>query len=225
MPEQPRGPDGRWIKGKSVGAVVGAGLVASVMAAAGGGDVTTSIGAGLDAASSEASSAVDQSAIDKDTADSQRDAKKGDDVDAWRRKGLKELKKKIKHDLQCAVQSFGKVQQFFLQHPCDKLDQLLFVLGDTHNNLIVVSVMWVKMPSEDTASQFEKLEDTYGTGDVTPFGTEALELGGIHFTGKHYKSRPDGKLVVVAESEPIRGTPSNFFLKEMATIADVLPPP
>jgi hypothetical protein len=123
------------------------------------------------------------------------------------------------------VQSFGQVQQFFLRHPCDKLDQLLFAVNDTHGNLIVGSVMWVKMPSDSGAAQFMRLEDTFGTGDVTPIGTEVLELGHIRFTGKHYKSRPDGSLVVIAETEPLRGQPSNTLLKEVATVADVLPPP
>ena|SRR6266700_1517828 len=95
----------------------------------------------------------------------------------------------------------------------------------TQSDLIVGSVMWVKMPSDADAAGFIELEDTYGTGDVTPFGTEVLELGGIRFTGKHYKSRSDGSLVVIAETEPVRGQPSNTLLKEVATVADVLPPP
>jgi hypothetical protein len=68
------------------------------------------------------------------------------------------------------------------------------------------------------------VEDTYGSGDVTPFATEALGLVGFHFTGKHYKSRQDGSLVVIAEADPLRGQPSNNLLREVATVADVLPP-
>jgi hypothetical protein len=60
---------------------------------------------------------------------------------------------------------------------------------------------------------------------VTPFGTEVLALGGFRFTGKHYKSRLHGSLVVIAETEHVRGQPSNTLLKEVATVADVLPPP
>jgi len=188
------------------------------MAAAGGGDVTASVGAALD-------TAVSQSTVDAETASSREAAAKGDETEAWQRMALKESRHFITHELRCAVQSFGQVQQFFLRQPCDKLDQLLFAVSDAQGNLIVGSVMWVKMPSKATAAQFMQLEDTYGTGDVTPFGTEVLELGGIRFTGKHYKSRPDGSLVVIAETEPVRGHPSNTLLKEVATVADVLPPP
>jgi hypothetical protein len=222
-PNQPRDSRGRWTKGKAAGGVLGLALLASLMSAAGGGDAVTSIGAGLDAAASQ--TAVDQSVVDEDTASSRKAATKGDETDAWQRIALKKLKQQVKRELRCAVQSFGQVQQFFIQHPCDRLQQYLFPLIDTHGDIIVCSVMWVTLSSDTTATEFERLEDTYGTGDVTPFGTELLQLGGIHFTGKHYRSRPDGKLVVIAETEPARGQPSNLLLQEVATIADVLPPP
>ena len=90
---------------------------------------------------------------------------------------------------------------------------------------IAGSVTWVKMPSAESATQLGKLEDTYGSGDVTPFGTKVLEAGGFRFTGKHYRSRLDRKLVVIAETDPIKGRPSEAFLKQVADVADVLPPP
>ena len=222
-PAQPRDKRGRWTKGKLAGGALGAALIASLMSAAGGGDAVTSIGAGLDAASSQA--AVDQSAVDEDTVSSRKAAAKGDETEAWERMALKKLKQEVKRELQCTVQSFGQVQQFFIQHPCDKLQQYLFPLIDTHGDVVVCSVMWVTFSSDTTATDFIHLEDTYGTGDVTPFGTELLQLGGIHFTGKHYKSRQDGKLVVIAETEPAHGAPSAFLLQEIATVSDVLPPP
>lgn len=213
-PNQPRGSDGRWIKG---GGVVGAALLAGVISAAGGGDAVTSVGAGLDAA-------VGRTTADAETANSRNAAKKGDTTEAWRRLALKEIKKDVKHKLRCAAQSSGQVQQFFLRHPCDKLDQLLFAVSDTKSDVVVGTVMWVKMPSPALAAQLKQLEDAYGTGDVTPFGTEVLELGGFRFTGKHYQSRLDGSLFVVAETEPVRGQPSDALLKQIAAVADVLPP-
>lgn len=216
-PKQPRDCRGRWTT-KATGGVVGTALLAGLMTAAGGGDVTASVGAALDTAASE-------STIEADTASSRQAARKGDDSEAWRRMALKQIKKDVKRELRCAVQSFGQVQRFFLRHPCAKLDQLLFAVRDGNGDVIVGSVMWVTMSSKTTAARFEHLEDIYGTGDVTPFGTEALELGHIRFTGKHYKSRSDGKLVVIAETEPLQGEPSNTLLKEVATVADVLPPP
>jgi hypothetical protein len=85
-------------------------------------------------------------------------------------------------------------------------------------------IMWVTMPSANDAARFIRLEDTYGSGDVTPFGTEVLAAGGIHFTGKHCRSRRDGSLVVIAETEPVRGEPSDAFLQATVDVADVLPP-
>ncbi|GAB3360604.1 hypothetical protein [Amycolatopsis echigonensis] len=214
-PNQPRGPDGKWIK---TGGVFGAAVLAAVMAAASGGDAVTSVGAGLDAATT-------RSVSDADTATSKKAARNGDRAEAWRRLALKEARKEIKKDLRCAVQSFGRVQQFFLRHPCDKLDQLLFVVQDETGNTIAGSVTWVKMPSPESAGQLRTLEDTYGSGDVTPFGTKVLEAGGFRFTGKHYRSRLDGKLVVIAETDPIKGRPSDAFLNQIPDVADVLPPP
>ena len=214
-PNQPRGPDGKWIKTSGVFA---AAVLATIVAAANGGDAVTSVGAGLDAATTKTPS-------DADTANGKKAARNGDRAEAWRRLTLKEVRKEIKKDLRCAVQSFGQVQQFLLGHPCEKLNQLLFVVQDTNGNTIAGSVAWVKMPSAESAAQLRKLEDTYGSGDVTPFGTEILEAGGFRFSGKHYRSRQDGKLVVIAETDPINGRPSDAVLKQVADVADVLPPP
>ncbi|WP_116202686.1 hypothetical protein [Amycolatopsis circi] len=214
-PNQPRDSQGRWIK---TGGVLTAAALATVVAAASGGGTVTSVGAGLDAATTK-------SVSETNTANSKKAAQKGDRAEAWRRLALKEVRNEIKKDLRCAVQSFGQVQQYFLRHPCQKLDQLLFVVQDSDGNRIAGSVTWVKMPSADSAAQLRRLEDTYGSGDVTPFGTEILEAGGFRFTGKHYRSRQDGKLVVIAEIDPIKGSPSDSFLKQVADVADVLPPP
>jgi hypothetical protein len=202
----------------TAGGAIGAAVLAFLTTTAGGGDATASVGAALDSATSESS-------IDADTASSRRAAESGDESAAWRRLGLKELKHYARDELRCSVQSFGQVRQFFLRHPCTRLDQLLFVVGDGHGAEVVGSVMWVTMPSASTATQLQALEDTYGTGDVTPIGTEILAAGGIHFTGQHYKSRTDGPLLVIAESEPLHGAPTPTQLQEVATVAAVLPPP
>jgi hypothetical protein len=70
-----------------------------------------------------------------------------------------------------------------------------------------------------------KLENTYGTGDVTPVATEALELAGLRFTAQHYASRIDGSLVVIAETEPAHGSPAATLLNDAAKIAVLFPPP
>ncbi|QUQ65044.1 hypothetical protein [Kutzneria sp. CA-103260] len=137
---------------------------------------------------------------------------------------LRQLERKVKDDLRCAVQSFGQVQQFFITHPCKKLSQVVYAFEDANGNDIVGTVMWVTMPSADDAEQLRQLEDTYGTGDVTPFITEILGVAGIKFTGQHYRSRRDGPLFVISETEPLHGRPSDEFLLDVATVLDVLPP-
>ncbi len=204
-------------KRKTAGAVVAGALVAGLMAAAGGGGATASVGAALDSATS--------AGADAETASGEDAARTGDDTKAWQRMAMKELKKAIKQRLRCGLQSTGQLQRFFLRTPCTSLDELLFALGDAKGNLIVVSVAWVKMSSKDDATQLKALEDTYGTGDITPIATQILRLGGIRFTGAHYASRQDGSLVVVSEAEPVRGHPAATLLSDAPKVASVLPPP
>jgi hypothetical protein len=99
------------------------------------------------------------------------------------------------------------------------------LLDDGAGNWIVVSVVWVKMSSTDDADRFKTLEDTFGTGDVTPIANQVLQVTGIHFTAQHYASRQDGSLVVITESEPVHGRPSTTLLNDVAKVAVVLPPP
>jgi hypothetical protein len=100
----------------------------------------------------------------------------------------------------------------------------LFVVADPQGDVLVGSVAWIQLASDSTGTQFLDLENNYGSGDVTPFATEALGLAGFRFTGKHYRSRQDGSLVVIAEVDPLRGQPSNNLLQKIATVAVVLPP-
>lgn len=192
-------------------------MVTAGITAVGGGDAVTSVGAGLDAAAGD-------STINAETADSRNAARKGDRTDAWRKMAFKEIRHEVWHQLRCAVQATGGVQQFFLDNPCKGLDELTFAVGDDNGNVIVGSVSWVTMDSSQDATELKQLEDTYGSGDVVPFGMEALGFGGIHFTGRYYRSRQDDALVVIAETEPVRGRPSEKQLEEVAAVADVLPP-
>jgi hypothetical protein len=197
--------------------VVGAALVAGLMAAANGADVTTSVGTALDTAAS-------QSSAEAQTASSREAAKKGNEQEAWQRMALRQLKREAEDELRCAVQSFGQVQRFFVTHPCKKLSEVMYAFRDKDGDDIVGTVMWVTMPSAGDAQQLQRVEDTYGTGDVTPFATEIAGYAGIKFTGKHYWSRRDGSLFVISETEPLRGHPSDVFLLDVAKVLDVLPP-
>lgn len=85
--------------------------------------------------------------------------------------------------------------------------------------------MWVTMPSRSEATKLKRVEDACGTGDVTPVGTQLLGLGGVRFTGKHYESRLAGSQLVITETEPLQGQPSDSVLDDVASIANLLPPP
>lgn len=137
---------------------------------------------------------------------------------------LKRLKRAVERDLRCAAHSFGQVRSFFLRVPCRSLRRALLVLGDG-DGAIVVALAWVRMPSAARAKRFKKLEDTYGTGDISPIAGEVLALGGMRFTGTHYSSRRSGPLTVIAETEPSAGHPTADLLNAVAQVAAQLPPP
>jgi len=203
-------------KSTTAGTVVTAAVVAGLVSAAGGATVTESIGTGLDAAA--------QQSAETRAANGKNSAARGNDAEAWQRMAMREIKKAVQQQLRCEVQSFGQVQKFFVQTPCASLNQALFALGDADGDVIAVSVIWVKMSNAADMGRLKTVEDTYGTGDITPFGTEALGFAGIKFTARHYKSRPDGSLLVVAETEPLRGRPSDTLLNTMALVASEFPP-
>ncbi|HEY0500950.1 MAG TPA: hypothetical protein VGD48_34760, partial [Kutzneria sp.] len=93
-----------------------------MVAAAGGATVPESVGTAFD-------TAVQQSAETR-TANGKDSAAKGDDAKAWQRMAMREIKKVVRRQLRCAVQSYGQVRTFFTQTPCDSLNQALFELGD-----------------------------------------------------------------------------------------------
>lgn len=140
------------------GGLLGAALLAGLMTAAGGGDVTASVGAALD-------DAAGRSVTEADRARGQREAKRGHEAEAWRRLGLRRLRRAARRELRCGAQSSGQVRRFFVRHPCRELDQMISLVADPHGNLVVVSVVWVRLTSSSDAHRFEALEDTYGSGD------------------------------------------------------------
>lgn len=216
-PDQPRDSKGRWTKTAS--GTVGAAVVAGLMVAAGGGGTTASVGTSLETAAGQR---VTQA---KTTRSSRNAARKGNEREAWDRMGLRRLRQEVKRDLPCVAQSYGEVQQYFLRHPCKKLQQRLFPVADAEGNVIAVSVMWVKMPSRSDVAGLKRVEDEYGSGDVIPVGTQLLGFGDFRFTGEHYDSESNGSVLTIAETEPVSGNPSDALLDGVASVVVVLPPP
>ena len=85
--------------------------------------------------------------------------------------------------------------------------------------------MWVTMPSRSDAAGLKRVEDEYATGDLIPVGTRLLGYGGLRFTAEHYDSRQNGKQLVVVETEPASGNPTNESLNDIASVAKHLPAP
>jgi hypothetical protein len=146
-------------------------------------------------------------------------ARRGDYTEAWRLLSLRTLSRAVKRDTRCGPLSYGEVQKFFLSKPCSSLDRLLTRIGDTSGTKIAVMVAWVTMPQEDSAQDLRALDDRNGTGNVAPLP------GAPKPTGKHYRSRRSGTLVVIAEAEPLSGGPSASLLNQAAAIAVQFPPP
>jgi len=139
--------------------------------------------------------------------------------------GLKQLKRKVDEQFQCAIHSYGQVQQFFVNNPCELLKRELIAAIDQSGNTFLVSVSWVEMSGMGQAEQLKTIADTYGTGNVTPIASVALGLAGVRYTGKYYDSRIDGALVVIAESAVLTGDPDPDMLEGAAQVAAQLPPP
>lgn len=212
-PNQPRDKNGRWAKG--AGATTAAAVAIGVMSVGGG------TGAG---GATSVDSALGQT-VRTNVGKSKEPARKGKRDDAWRGMGLKRVKEVSRPAVTCALNSYGDVRQFFVRTPCRSLDRMLFALGDGHGSTIVVSVAWVGMSTAGDADRLRTLADTDGTGNVSPLARELVDAAGIEFTGKNYDSRRTGKLVVIAEVEPLSGTPDPEFLEGLAEIAVEFPPP
>jgi hypothetical protein len=212
------GPNGGSDKASSGLAAVGVAVVA--LGALGAGTAGTMAGV----TSSSVGESVDQS-ISVRKADSKKSARKGDSEAAWRRLGLRELKKRSKTDLECLTASFSQVQEFFARTPCASLDRMLFAVGDDQGNSAVVSVVWVGFRTTRDVTAFKTVMDRQGSGDIRPLATPLLDLADIQFTGLNYDSETNGKSIAIAETETATGSVPPDLLDTLAEVASQLPKP
>ncbi|WP_433273937.1 hypothetical protein ACQPZF_20375 [Actinosynnema sp. CS-041913] len=202
-------------KGSAAGTLVLAGVIALTAVNAGG--VGGLGGAGGGGAGGQSVSAR--------KADGQKAAKRGDAEGAWRRFGMRGLRKTPKQAAECVVSSFGRVREYFEANRCSSMDRMLFAVGDAAGNSAVVSVVWVGFAGRGDAAGFKSLIDVHGSGDVRPLGGALLDLGDITFTGRNYGSDRDGDTVVVAEAETVSGVVDAAVLDALAEVAAYLPRP
>lgn len=219
MRNPPRDEKGRFAPYKTkAGATVAAASVAGVVAFGGGGAGGGAASVGSSAESGAGSVNSVARSVGKDL------AKKGLRREALKKLGFKIVKEAVKTELRCATASFGRVQQFFLAHPCRKLDRQVIAVADGAGNSVAVSIVWVRMPSGAQVSQLKEVIDEHGSGDISPLGGVALGVAGLKFTGEHYDSRADGSLLVIAETEAAGGHPSDRQLDDAAHVTSLFPP-
>lgn len=212
-PDQPRDAKGRWTS-RGAGTVVVGGVIALAANGIGGG-----AGAGGSAVDAIGSAKVSAARV----AQSKQAARKGRADDAWRGLNLRRVRKNVEPAVNCAVNSYGQVRDFFLRNPCKSLDRTLFTLADPDGNTFVVSVSWVRMRQRGDVPRLKDLIDVDGTGSVTQLGAAALKTQGVRFTGTPFRSRPQRDLLVVAEGAVVSGQPDPGFFSVVVDVAAELP--
>ncbi|CCH31655.1 hypothetical protein ABZ816_24950 [Actinosynnema sp. NPDC047251] len=147
------------------------------------------------------------------------------DDDAWRELGLKVVEQTSRTDQDCVANSFGQVKDLLTAAPCRSLSRLLFTLADDKGSLVAVSVAWVEFGDRAVATEFRRVEDIYGTGDITPLSARLLLMSDITFTAHHYDSEQFNTTVVVAEAENVKGAATPEFLHRITEVAVLTPRP
>ena len=88
----------------------------------------------------------------------------------------------------------------------------------------MISVVRVGFRSKKQATAFERVEAVQGSGDVRPLEIAAvLGIAGVLMTGLHYRSRPEGYGMVVAEADTATGHVDRATLDALADVAAYLP--
>lgn len=205
-PDQPRGPDGRWVSRGSGVVAIGVAIALGVGGLGGGagGTAPGSVGPNVSAAR---------------VTQSKQAARKGRADEAWRQLNLRRIRKTAEPAVDCVVHSYGQVRGFFLRSPCKSLNRTLFTLADPAGNTFVVSVSWVRMRQRNDVWRLERLIDVDGTGSVTALGAGLLRAQGVRFTGTPFRSRPRQHVLVVAEGAEVSGRPDPDFFSLVVDVA------
>jgi hypothetical protein len=228
MPEIRTRPDGSKYPitpKKGAAAAVAAVIVGSAVALGAGATGGVAVGGAVDSAVGNAANRIVGQAVRTRVSRAKMSARSGRRVEAWVRMGLKQIKREVDEQFQCAIHSYGQVRQFFVNNPCESLNRELIAVIDDGGNTFLVSVSWVEMPGNGQAVELRKLADTYGTGNVSPIASNVLGLADVRYTGEFYDSRIDAELVVIAESAVLTGQPDPDMLEGAAQVAVQLPAP
>lgn len=200
-------------KPKNRGVVVAVSLTLAVSASSAGtaaavsasGDVTVSTNAG------RASSGNKGNARSRG-----RDQTGQDVVRRLERRGLRVDQRGESFSTDCAAHSYGQVQQFFQEHPCNALFRALYEVRGAGGARVLVAAAWVDMPDAAGAAALKSLVDRPGTGNITELSKEQRRYRSVRFTGQHYASLQDGATVINAQAEPLGDTATAASLAQTA---------
>ncbi|ASU79971.1 hypothetical protein CDG81_18795 [Actinopolyspora erythraea] len=125
----------------------------------------------------------------------------------------------------CAGRSYGRVVDFFTEHPCRKLRRALLTVPDGSGETMLVAVSRTTMPSTGAAKRLRELLDTPGTGNLAELSRDSPSWPEAEFTGTYYASAREGATVTVAEATPgsDRDVPEPSALHEAARTALLRP--
>lgn len=211
-PDQPRGPDGRWIPRGGSTFVVALALGVALATGAGPG-----VGAGGSSGGSSAGGSARSQGSKTTTARGKaRDRSTARVAARLTRSGLRVRERGADADSDCVAHSYGQVQDFFRAHPCTALFRALLEVRDNRGNLAVLAVAWVDMPDADEARQLQRLMDRGGTGNITEL---SRERGGQRFSGDHYRSIREDTTVVNVQAEPVGRARAALTLARLAADA------
>jgi len=206
---QPRDSAGRWTKGSAGVVVIGA---AGALVLSGG------TGAGVGGVGTEAAGTADSVSVQ-----ARNTSRKSKSESEWKRLRLRKVREDVGNALDCAANSYGQVQDFFLRNPCKSLDRMLITLADPSGGTFVVSVSWVRMRAKNDVRPLKDLIDTDGTGSVHALGWPLLKSQGVRFTGTPFRSRPTGDHLVIAEGAVVSGHPDQALCTASVEAAVQLP--
>ncbi|TWF75667.1 hypothetical protein FHX44_111551 [Pseudonocardia hierapolitana] len=212
-PDQPRGPDGRWIP-RGGGALIAAIALALGLAS----------GTGLTSASG-ASGGTSGTYRPQDTTKSQKARDRNPErlLSRLARQGLRVEQRFSSDDGDCAAHSYGLVREFFRGCPCSALFRALFEVRDERGNVVLVAVAWVDMPDVRRAREFKELVDRDGTGNITELSRETGPYQDVRYTGDHYASIRDETTVINAQAQPVRRSRPATDLAERVVSAVLTP--
>jgi hypothetical protein len=127
-------------------------------------------------------------------------------------------------DTDCAQHAFNKTQTFLQQHPCQQLVRSLYSTTLPDGTTAVVSVVDVKLSSNDVAEQLRQLTNGDGTGNVY----DLLKDGGVtapnmpttsQLQEGGYAAATNGNVTTIALSAFVGAHQDKPALKDISTDA------